>query len=343
MLKRACSQSCREFTLQLWLRPSASLSRAKCGELPPVPILAIGTPDAADLGSCDANMASVVLSQSSGCIELAVAKSVRSYRGNTYYCFRAELEGPVSQSNNLFIPQALFTPSPKPRQLTVVFERAKPVRSYLDGQRISHMYTLPAGDPAQALYPQFAQWPASHKVFIAPVPSSARSSTHSPPRGWDGDVYQLSMYASALNASAVMASYREWLPNSLPLAPTVRVDTEEDTPVLVQLSGSDTFDASFSPRAQQELTVLLSSLPRVGLLFLDGVDGATRTPVSAAQLPLHVPGGRLWYVPKRDIASARVGVAADEFRYAVLSGRAIPALASARAVNSACTLPHALP
>jgi hypothetical protein len=220
---------------------------------------------------------------------------------------------------------AFFTSGPagSPQQLVLVLEQGQPLRAYRNGVRLPRLLLIPSyADGAIPIDPQLASWRPDWRLFLAPggVPAS-----------WSGELFLIAVHSAALSDGQIQSSFEAWLDDSAPVAAERAISLPEDTPSLLFLSGDDPFDLKYSPRPPVPLIAEITSLPTTGTLYQPSTNDPPGKPAGASQpvqpqeLPLPLPGGRLWYVPAKDVT----GEAAATFEYRVVdaAGLASPAAA----------------
>ena len=194
----------------------------------------------------------------------------------------------------IFPLNALSAAPPRLYHVVVVLAPEQPLALYVDGQRLPFLYFAATDfDGSVPISPQFSEWgfPRPHSLLLAPLMRHVAQP-------WAGDVHALSVYGVALDAAQVEARRCAFLADSAPLAPSRLITTREDTPVELELRGTDAFDATYSPRPQLPLVAYLTSLPTAGRLwFTEGSRDALHdleglTPVASSQLPLDLRNGR---------------------------------------------------
>ncbi len=300
------------FSLELWLRAAPSPRGANAA----APILAIGGPDSGVPGACERGELSLLVAQAGDYIEFSVARAISFHQ--RLFCFRAEVDGADGGGGLLLGP---LTPGEAdgggvshrdeslgpPRQLVFAVERGQPLRAYLDGELLPQPLLLPSYRPADfALEPTF-DWDAGHTLQLAPLASTAHGDA-----AWTGDILLVAMYDSALSADQVRSAHEAWLADSAPLVVDRNATVVEDSPTELLLSATDAFDAAYSPRASPPILLFVASLPARGELLRTA---NSSVPVTADELPLPLPTGRVWYAPPRDLASPSASLAADSFEY----------------------------
>lgn len=299
-------ESSHSLTLELWLRapPQPESENA-------VPIVALGSERSADFDACARGDIGLRLSQNGGYLELELSSAV-PIRGR-HTCYHVEIDSRT-------VGGTFFRDSPAgaPQQLMLVIESGKPLRAYQNGERLRDLLLIPSySDGAIAIEPQFSSWHLDHRLLFAPSRGSGNDWT-----GWSGEIFLFALYSAALTDEEVRSSFTAWLEDSAPLADARTIALVEDTPTMVMLSGKDPFDEAYSPRPAVASFAEITKLPTSGTLFLpsdrdsNSAPAAQSAAVVEADLPLPLPGGRVWYVPARDVA----GVAAVTFEYRVLDG-----------------------
>ena len=135
--------------------------------------------------------------------------------------------------------------------------------------------------------------------------SAARVSPSSPPSTWQGALYLLAMYRTALSAAEVLTNYQSGLPNSAPvlasLSQTVSVQQDAQLALLpVSFSASD-FD-------DDALFIIIQSVPAAGSLFLlDQASNATTLLDAAVRFTFAIPSSNvLAFSPANDSLGSRL-------------------------------------
>lgn len=221
---------------------------------------------------------------------------------------------------------AFFTDGPAgaPQQLVLVLDEGQPLRAYRNGERLPGLLLIPSyAYGAIPISPQLAAWRPDWRLLLAPA---------GPRAGWSGELFLIALHSAALSDAQIRSSFKAWLDDSAPVAAERAVAMPEDTPTLILLSGADPFDQEYSPRPPVPLMAEITALPTAGRIYLPATDdpvvggpAAHSQPVGPQELPLPLPGGRIWYVPARDMAGD--GVASFEYRVVDAAGQASPAAA----------------